>query len=357
MFPVAPVLHDIVPPMQPVAVKVASSPSQQIVRSVVIEGFVGAGNKSTFTELEASDVPQIVVHVAVYVPAPTSFVSPVPPADHVIVPPVHPVAVNVALSVPHTSVLFEDMLGAAGFAPVLIVMVFDASDVPQVVVHMAVYVPAPTSFVRPVPPADHVIVPPVHPVAVNVALSVPHTSVLFEDMLGAAGFAPVLIDTELDATDVPQVVVHVAVYVPAPTSFVSPVPPADHVIVPPVHPVAVSVAFSVPHTSVLLEDMLGATGDGPFSITILFEFPDFPQKFSQYAVYVPSPTLILAVVAPVLHLSVPVAHALAVNVALSVPQITNGPPVIVGAVGLLNFSIVIGVELSLTPQLVVHVAV
>ena len=146
-------------------------------------------------------------------------------------------------------------------------------------------------------------------------------------------------------------------YVPAPTSFVSPVPPADHVIVPPVHPVAVSVAFSVPHTSVLFEDMLGATGDGPFSITILFEFPDFPQKFSQYAVYVPSPTLILAVVAPVLHLSVPVAHALAVNVALSVPQITNGPPVMVGAVGLLNFSIVIGVELSLTPQLVVHVAV
>jgi hypothetical protein len=284
MFPVAPVLHDIVPPTQPVAVKVASSPSQQIVRSVLIEGFVGAGNKSTFTELEASDVPQIVVHVAVYVPAPTSFVSPVPPADHVIVPPVHPVAVSVAFSVPHTSVLFEVMFGAVGFAPVLI-------------------------------------------------------------------------DTELDATDVPQVVVHVAVYVPAPTSFISPVPPADHVIVPPVHPVAVSVAFSVPHTSVLLEDMLGATGDGPFSITILFEFPDFPQKFSQYAVYVPSPTLILAVVAPVLHLSVPVAHALAVNVALSVPQITNGPPVMVGAVGLLNFSIVIGVELSLTPQLVVHVAV
>ena len=138
MFPVAPVLHDIVPPTQPVAVKVASSPSQQIVRSVLIEGFVGAGNKSTFTELEASDVPQVVVHVAVYVPAPTSFVRPVPPADHVIVPPVHPVAVSVALSVPQTSVLLEDMLGAVGATPFPIVTELDTPEVPQIVVQVAV---------------------------------------------------------------------------------------------------------------------------------------------------------------------------------------------------------------------------
>ena len=47
-------------------------------------------------------------------------------------------AVKVALSVPQTSVLFADMLGAAGADPCVIVTVFDAGLVPQIVEHVAV---------------------------------------------------------------------------------------------------------------------------------------------------------------------------------------------------------------------------
>jgi hypothetical protein len=64
MVPVAPVLHDIVPPTQPVAVKVASSPSQQIVRSVSTTGFVGKLNFSIIIELLEVLVPQSVLQVA-----------------------------------------------------------------------------------------------------------------------------------------------------------------------------------------------------------------------------------------------------------------------------------------------------
>ena len=66
-------------------------------------------------------------------------------------------------------------------------------------------------MVVPVPPADHVIVPPTHPDAVKIALSVPQITVLFEVILGDEGAVPVEIITELELTEVPQVVVQVAV--------------------------------------------------------------------------------------------------------------------------------------------------
>ena len=61
------------------------------------------------------------------------------------------------------------------------------------------------------PPPDHVIVPPVHPEAVNIAFSVPQTTVLLAVILGGLGIAPVEIVTEFEFPDVPQEVVHVAV--------------------------------------------------------------------------------------------------------------------------------------------------
>ncbi|MCP9754867.1 hypothetical protein EGI26_06795, partial [Lacihabitans sp. CCS-44] len=61
------------------------------------------------------------------------------------------------------------------------------------------------------------------------------------------GLVPIVIVFEFP--DVPQLVVHVAVYV-------------HHVIVPSEQPVAVSVAFSAPQTIVLLVEITGVTGDG-----------------------------------------------------------------------------------------------
>ena len=82
-----------------------------MVLSVVIIGGGGGGPVVTIIELEAPDVPQVVVHVAVYVPAPTSLVVPVPPPNQLIVPVSQPVAVNIAFSVPQISVLLAVILG------------------------------------------------------------------------------------------------------------------------------------------------------------------------------------------------------------------------------------------------------
>lgn len=124
---------------------------------------------------------------------------------------------------------------------------------------------------------------------------------------------------------------------------------------PSAQPVAVSVAFSTPQTTVLLEVIAGANGAGRVVIVTVLEFALFPQIFSQYALYVPDPTVIVEVVAPVLHFNVPMAQALAVNVTVSGPQ-TVPPPVIVGAVGVGIFCIVIDCELPLVPHSVVHFA-
>ena len=79
------------------------------------------------------------VHVAVYVPAPTSLVVPTPkPADQVIVPPIQPVAVSVALSVPDTVVLLDEITGADGVGPLLIVIEFDTDELPHELTHVAV---------------------------------------------------------------------------------------------------------------------------------------------------------------------------------------------------------------------------
>ena len=58
--------------------------------------------------------------------------------DQVMVPPIQPVAVKLALSVPHTSVLLVAITGATGATPVLIVIVLDTADVPHELVQVAV---------------------------------------------------------------------------------------------------------------------------------------------------------------------------------------------------------------------------
>ena len=58
--------------------------------------------------------------------------------DHVMVPPAHPVAVNVALSVPQIIVLFAEITGATGDGLVPMVIVLEFPEVPQLVVHVAV---------------------------------------------------------------------------------------------------------------------------------------------------------------------------------------------------------------------------
>ena len=116
------------------------------------------------------------------------------------------------MSVPQTTVLFAEITGATGDGLVPIVIVFELPDVPQLVVQVAVYVPAPTSLVVPTPnPADQVIVPPAQPVAVNVAFSTPQTSVLFDEITGADGAEPLLIVIEFDTDGLPHELTQVAV--------------------------------------------------------------------------------------------------------------------------------------------------
>ena len=64
VFAVDPLLHNMLP-LQPVAVKVAFSPSQHTVLSVVTIGLVGVFFGSILIVFELADVPQLVVHVAV----------------------------------------------------------------------------------------------------------------------------------------------------------------------------------------------------------------------------------------------------------------------------------------------------
>lgn len=106
--------------------------------------------------------------------------------------------------------MLEVITGADGFSDVPIVIVFDTADTPHSVVQVAVYVPAPTSAVVPVAELDQVTVP-AQPVAVNIAFSVPHTAVLSDVITGAAGLSEVPMIIVLEATDVPQSEVQVAV--------------------------------------------------------------------------------------------------------------------------------------------------
>ena len=137
------------------------------------------------------------------------MLTPVAPVDQVIVP-AHPAAVTVAFSPPHTVALSALTDGAAGLADVPIVTGADATDVPQLVVQVAVYVPAPTWITLTVWPVDHVMAP-AQPVAVSVAFSPSHTVALSALTDGAAGLSEVPIVTGAEAADVPQLVVQVAV--------------------------------------------------------------------------------------------------------------------------------------------------
>jgi hypothetical protein len=139
---------------------------------------------------------------------------------------------------------------------------------------------------------DHVMVPPAQPAAVTVVVPLAHTSVA-PDNTGATGAALVPITIELDTAEIPQISEHVAVYVPGPTTLLVPVPNVpDHVIVPPAQPVAVIVAVVLGQTSVAPVNT-GAVGTGLAPTVIGVEFALLPQIFSQYALYVPAPTLIV----------------------------------------------------------------
>ena len=108
--------------------------------------------------------------------------------------------------------------GASGFEVVPIVIELLAPDVPQLVVHVAVYaIPGLTTLVNPLPPPVHDIVPPTQPLAVKVAVSLAHTAGLSDVNTGALGVIPFVITTGSDAALSPHIVIHFAVYVPSPT--------------------------------------------------------------------------------------------------------------------------------------------
>ena len=140
----------------------------------------------------------------------TAIVVPVALVLHFTVPP-QPVAVKVAVSVPQRSVLLLAMVGADGLPPVVIVITFDAPLVPQLLTQTALYVPAePTDKVLPVAFVFHFTVPP-HPVAVRVAVSVPHKLVLFAVTVGGFGSVFFLITTGRLESLSPQAFIHIAV--------------------------------------------------------------------------------------------------------------------------------------------------
>jgi hypothetical protein len=142
---------------------------------------------------------------------------------------------------------------------------------------------------------DQVIVPPVHPVAFTTVVAVAQI-VVAPDNTGATGAALTPTVTEADATEVPQISAHVAVYVPEPTVFSTPVPKLavadDHVIMPPIHPVAVSFVVVFGQTSVAPANT-GALGTGFLPTTIGVDFALSLHMFLHDALYVPAPTVIV----------------------------------------------------------------
>jgi len=189
---------------------------------------------------------------------------------HLIVPAVQPVAVKVALSPLHKLVLFDEITGAPGFAPVPITISFDFGLTPHIVSQTTEYVPAAlTLIVLLVAFVLHFKVP-LQPVAVNVALSPVQIVVLSLTILGVVGLTPVLMTIELEALLVPQTVVQLAVYVPELlTSMTLPVAPVLHVKLP-LQPLAVNVAFSPSQHTVLFDEITGAVGVVPVvMVTIL----------------------------------------------------------------------------------------
>ena len=124
--------------------------------------------------------------------------------------PEQPVALKVALSALHKLVLLVLITGAAGLLPVLITIALLAPLSPQLLIQVALYVPAVlTLMLAVVAPVLHFIVPE-QPVALKVALSALHKLVLLVLITGAAGLLPVLITIALLAPLSPQLLLQVA---------------------------------------------------------------------------------------------------------------------------------------------------
>ena len=198
--------------------------------------------------------------------------------------PLHPLAVNVAFSPSQQMVLFDEITGAVGVVPVVIVTTLLAELSPHTLLHVAEYVPAVlTLIVLPVALVLHLILP-AQPVALNVALSPLHKLVLFDEITGAAGFTPVPITISFDFGLTPQIFSHTTEYVPAAlTLIVLLVAFVLHFKVP-LQPVAVNVAVSPVQIVVLSLTIVGVVGLTPVLITIEFEALLVPHTVVQTAV-------------------------------------------------------------------------
>ncbi len=270
------------PPVGQLPVRVAFSSPHTLSLLAVICGAVGAGWVVIVTGVEATEVPQLLTHVAVYVPAPTCLGLAVVLSFHCTVPLVQ-VAVRVAISVPQSVVLLATIDGAVGAGWLVITTGIEAGEVPQLLTQVAVYVPGPTRIGLPVLLLFQVSTPPVGQLPVRVAFSSPHTLSLLAVICGAVGAGWVVITTGVEATEVPQLLTHVAVYVPAPTCLGLAVVLSFHCTVPLVQ-VAVRVAISVPQSVVLLATIDGAVGAGWVVITTGVEATEVPQLLTHVAV-------------------------------------------------------------------------
>jgi hypothetical protein len=138
VLPVAPLTFQvIVPSVQPVAVNVAFSPSQQSVLSDVTNGGEGLFPFWISTLPLDTLVPQFVVQVAVYAPLWfTDIVEPVEPLLHRILPE-QPSAVNVADSLSQITGFEVFTVGGFGLSPILMITSVDLSLIPQIVSQVA----------------------------------------------------------------------------------------------------------------------------------------------------------------------------------------------------------------------------
>ncbi|CAH0998061.1 hypothetical protein EMA8858_04196 [Emticicia aquatica] len=356
LVPVDVLLHLTVP-AQPVALNVAVSPLHKLFLVVLMTGATGVLPVVITIGFELPLSPQLFVQVAVYVPAtPTVMLVPVEVLLHLTVP-AQPVALNVAVSVPHNTVLVLVITGVVGLTPTLIIIAFDELLLPQLLLHVAVYVPdVVTSNTLPLPPDTFQLKVPTHPLAVNLAFSPSQHIVLSDTTIGADGGFFLSITTSILLPLVPQIFVHVTVYVAGVVTVIVDVDsPLLHASVPS-QPVAVNVADSPLQMAVLSALTIGAEGAFPRLISMTFELGLTPQIVSQTAAYVPATlTVILVPVAVVFHFTVPL-QPVAVNIAVSVPQIVNLLAVIVGVVGVTPVRIITGIEDVLVPQIFVQVA-
>jgi hypothetical protein len=277
--------HVIVPPVQPVAVIVVVVLGHTSV-APANTGADGTGLAPTVIGLEFTLLPHTFSQYALYVPAPTFIVCVVWLVPfHFNVPAVQAVAVIATVSVPHT-LPPPVIVGAVAVGTLVMFKAFEATLTPHDVEQVAVIAcVVDTWILAPVAPVDHVIVPPTQPAAVIVATWPSQHSVLSAVNVGTAGAALVPITTGVDAADVPQSLVQVAVYEPGPTTLLVPVPKLfDQVIVPPIQPAADTVVVPFAHTSGTSELNTGATGAGLVPITIVLDTAEIPQASEHVAV-------------------------------------------------------------------------